>query len=683
MIENEVSFTSLCYIFEDYNGVKWLQRVADVEDGELYTPYRSSRPSNYFENRDRLYRKGDPERLGTVGVWRWTAVPDRTDPTKDHIESHYLKELSPIRVVVLTVNSLEQIVEQLKRGVEQTKIFYCDTLYCFQPMGGKLIGVLCRADEIEVKDNQLVSLSERVFSLPCYSFPPSLVFYCDDRNSLRFLNTFEIGEPSGYIPTGNTDEIIQTMILERSTWPLFKACIGSTKADWRNCKTLLERICGDSLYELLADRIKCPPEEAKRKVDDYIIRASRRIDAGDIDADVLARIAIHHDELRGICEEIVAQRWTETHKTEISKAEQALANINKEVATEAEHLQRIRAEVEAEQIRLDQLLEEIKRNESIGEETIVAVRKKISAAKNDMASFIAELSPILQEIPGPVNNRAPGWRYISSADGAYSEDEYELSENWNNEFDSIYQNLSSALMIDTDMCVMLTAFLYAAYINNVPVLIAGPGGEDIADVFSISIFGNASGKLILGESCGGDMEASILDYSEPIVSVENMFGKGWSDSLPQKFSRIKKHIFWTHPYTEDLQIEPNGLYNYMLPVFSESIVGAILHSEPIPGRRTKEFKAFVSDEKRPLRITAIKRLGLSKIMLNHLERVLTDAKALLNTPAREKDIEILFGLLPLSVLTGRTDILKECLDSESGISSSVKDEAARYFNEEQ
>ena len=52
----EVSFTSLCYITQDYDGRVWLNRLADVENGTLKWPKRSDRPDNYFENRDRLYR---------------------------------------------------------------------------------------------------------------------------------------------------------------------------------------------------------------------------------------------------------------------------------------------------------------------------------------------------------------------------------------------------------------------------------------------------------------------------------------------------------------------------------------------------------------------------------------------------------------------------------------------------
>ena len=54
----------------------------------------------------------------------------------------------------------------------------------------------------------------------------------------------------------------------------------------------------------------------------------------------------------------------------------------------------------------------------------------------------------------------------------------------------------------------------------------------------------------------------------------------------------------------------------------------------------------------------------------------------MENPAKDKDLELLFGVLPLCVLTGRLDVLKDVIEGESGISSSVKAEVARYIEEE-
>ena len=55
MIETEVSFTSLCFIEDHHDERVWLHRLADIEDGELHSPFKSDRIDNRFENRDCWY----------------------------------------------------------------------------------------------------------------------------------------------------------------------------------------------------------------------------------------------------------------------------------------------------------------------------------------------------------------------------------------------------------------------------------------------------------------------------------------------------------------------------------------------------------------------------------------------------------------------------------------------------
>jgi hypothetical protein len=109
MIDTEVSFTSLCYIFEDYDGSIWLNRLADIENGKLHPPFKSGRMDNYFENRDRLYRNDGPSAIGTVGVWDWTAIPNRNNPDIDYVQSYYVQE-------ELFIQILETIIQNLVRA---------------------------------------------------------------------------------------------------------------------------------------------------------------------------------------------------------------------------------------------------------------------------------------------------------------------------------------------------------------------------------------------------------------------------------------------------------------------------------------------------------------------------------------------------------------------------------------
>lgn len=447
--------------------------------------------------------------------------------------------------------SLDEVVEQLQNGTARTQAYFCDTLFCYEPKWGQFAGVLCRANEFNISD-RCAKLSETVYSLPSYTISSGDIYNWDDRN-LRFLKTLQLVEPSGYVSIGNTDEVIRTLILERTTWPLFKECIGATKAEWKHCKLLLEKICGESLYDAIVQKLNCTLDQAKQTVDDFVNRADALIKVGDIDVNVLAEIAKNHDELRELCEKAVSVEWHNSHAAEIAKAEAEVSEMEETISIAKKQHSELLAEIATKQGELDRLLAEIAQYESIGKETLVAVRQKIADAQKDMAGFIADISVFLPQSNAtlPYGNPPASWQY-SSTSGQYSDEDIELAESWRNEYDAIYQNLSCALGIEPDFCSMLTAFLYATHINNVPTLIAGPGGQDIAEVLSVSMYANGAGQLTLGDECDLSIVERISEADDSIVSVQNMFGKGWTDALPQKFTRLKKQIIWTHPYVEDM-----------------------------------------------------------------------------------------------------------------------------------
>ena len=562
MIDTEVSFTSLCYIFEDYDGSVWLNRLADIEDGKLHPPFKSGRMDNYFENRDRLYRNDGPTAVGSVGVWDWTAVPNRNNPDIDYVQSYYVQNEYPVRVVVAKADSLEDLVEQLKQGSIYSHHYICDTLFCYQPQWGKLMGFLCKADEFRIV-NKYVRINEDICTLPYYGIHTNEIFNWDDKH-LRFLRDLDIGEPTGYFAIGDTSALVRSIILDRITWPFFKECVGAPKAEWRNCKTLLERISGKSLYDAVAEKLKCSPNEAKKAVDNFITQANATIDAGDIDTDVLARIAMHHDGLRNQCEEVISRKWKENHANELAQADaeiatkkagaerevaaikQRLSNISQELASAQASRDKLAVEIKDAQSRLDHILAEIDQYETLGNETLAAVRQKITDAQKDMAGFIADLSVFLPQAQpqAPVEppKRVSLWQYECASSGVYTDDEIELSETWNDELDALIQNLVQSQAIHSDYVGMLSAFLYATHVNKIPLLIVGPAGRDFAEIMAVSLYASGAGHLWLGNELANNIAEAVADYDECIVSVQNMFGKGWQDELPQSFAKLKKQI---------------------------------------------------------------------------------------------------------------------------------------------
>ena len=487
------------------------------------------------------------------------------------------------------------------------------------------------------------------------------------------------------------------------SWPVFKA-EGISKGDWQKFKQFLCGIPKDSIIEKLSEMYDMSPQEAQTHMESFLQTVEEYVHTEDVDSMLIVQMLDHHKELKQICDESAYKKWCKEHRAEIEKAKgeiaetcakaeqeaaiakQRLLDIEKSISSAEEKHGGILSEITTAQNRLDQLHIEISQYETLGESVLEAVRQKISGAQKDMAGFIADLSVILPQINSPavLRNETASWKYSGAAAWTYPEEDVDLAESWEDELYAVSHNLVHSAKVENELSPMLAAFIYAAHINKVPVLIAGPGGHDIADALSAAIYACGAGELTLCNDCDYNIADEAAKYDEPVISVRNMFGKGWSDILPQAFSPVEKHIIWTHPYAEDLAIEPKGLYNYMLPILSECFVGVGTSHETIPalGKRANDFEGFSHKKKQPLRIAAFKRLGLSKLLIQQLEIVLTDAKAIMDNPARDKDMEVLFGILPLCVLSGRVDILKDVIETESGVSNSVKDEVARYIEEE-
>jgi hypothetical protein len=141
-------------------------------------------------------------------------------------------------------------------------------------------------------------------------------------------------------------------------------------------------------------------------------------------------------------------------------------------------------------------------------------------------------------------------------------------------------------------------------------------------------------------------------------------------------------MLWVHPFVEDLAIEPKSLYNYVLPVFTDCFVegGPSCEDPMLAGFSINDYKAFVPADKINAKSTFIKKLGMSKLVLNRLQRVLSDAKKIANST--NSDMEYLFAYLPLATALSQADMLKDELESDKNISSTVRNELLRYLGDE-
>ena len=682
-MNDRVEFTSLCRVWTDSYDRIWLLRLADLKNGKLDIPIIDEELPKFFGNRDRLYYTNGPSRDGAVGIWKWSASPRDTDAARDYIKSDFQYDLHPTRFVQIRhISTLEQLYKRLLEGIAVRK-FECDTFFAYENTSGVYEGVFCEAKELIFDDK--IYLKKDIGSLPIYRFDQSDIIII--KNSMRFIKDTPLPPVTERLSVGSVNESIKAILIDRMTWPLYKDCIGRTKAEWRNCKALFERVCDESLYEAIANKMGCTLDEAADLINNFIERTNFRLEMGDIDSDVLARIAMNHDGLRTQCEAAVEEHWKTTHAEVIAEAQkeldqkkQAAENIVNEYKFQLEKIkadkkdaeeayQKILTETAEAQAKLDQLLKEIEKYETLGANAVQAIRDKIGSAQQDMAGFIAELSTFMpqQSVQSGSTNHwtfTPG-EVCHSMEGCSS---------WRDTFELLCDNLQFA-GIGSQWTTMLSSFLYSSYLNRMPLLLAGPNANAIADALSMTIYGK---KIDLLKCCGEQDAEAISGFVESdMAAVQNPFHPDWVSCISHSNNGF---TLWLHPFTEDLQIEPRSLYHYAYPVFTECFVDQLPSVENMDaGQETVEYDEFKPDPKYRAKMGPVKKLGLSRLMLSRLEKVLADAKCI--GSISDTSMECLFGMLPMCVLSGKQEALTELLDSEKNIKSEVRAELQRYVEE--
>lgn len=695
---------SLCKVNRpDRNNDIWMQRLADSVDGILIAPDFDDNKEKVFDNRPLIYCENGPNEPDTIGFWEWTER--KSDSGRWQSSAIYVEDIVPIEIIMLRdPTCVQEIVDALKDGLHIPIYIRGSVMFAIQTDVG-IEGVLCDIYNFYIRPGKphisiYATLKKSVFSLPTYVINDEDVFEWRDRKVYKY---YTIAPSSKNVFTYKFTETIKQLLLQCTSWPIAKSQ-GISKSEWQRLKQFLNDIPKSSVVDQLSQMYNISELEAQECVDAFLEEVENYINLEDFDSSLIVRILSNHENLKLRCTELAYEQWCNEHKAELERASEEVAEVyakaEKEKKDAQQHLLDIKksttaAEVFHEELlgkittaqeEIDRLTAEIDQYETLGNETMVAVRQKITDAQKDMAGFIADLSVFLPQAQPQAPVEPPKsvslWQYECASSSVYTDDEIELSETWNDELDALIQNLVQSQAVHSDYVGMLSAFLYATHVNKIPLLIAGPAGRDFAEIMAVSLYASGAGHLWLGNEPANNIAEAVADYDECIVSVQNMFGKGWQDELPQSFAKLKKQIIWAHPYVEDMVIEPKGLLNYMLPVLSECFIESIPVGEPWPTKRAETFKAYASTKKQPLKIAAFKKLKLSKLLANRLTIVLSDAKAILNQPAKDKDMEILFGLLPLCVITGRIDVLKEAIETESGISSAVKTEANRYIEEE-
>ena len=384
---SEFQYVSIGQIYHDYNGVPWINRLADIINGEIVPFIIDENVPRFFGNRDRLFWKDGPENDNAIGVWSWRADPNYSDPAKDYVTSEYSSNSKFTEVIQLPqCKNLAEVSSYLTEWFEKTfsaekVLFLCVTT------SGAMEGVLCSTENMEVHGEK-VRLLASVFMLPHYTINPSDIIRV---GGLQFYRKMSLGIPQSVIRVRTPYDVVKKMLLSRVTIPALREN-ELTKREAQRCKHFLESIPTETLIQNLADAYACTESEAKGYVDGFIEHADTYLSESDLDINVISQALARNKDLVELCKKLLAEEWEADYSARLVEAEKALSDARQaemKARQETEALLQKKAGINDEIQDLQQRIEE---TDQLATDVEKKVDERIKEAQKNAAEFISQMA---------------------------------------------------------------------------------------------------------------------------------------------------------------------------------------------------------------------------------------------------------------------------------------------------
>lgn len=680
----DLDHISLCEVTEYDNwGQKFLLRLADIDRQGRIEPFEPDMNLPLeFNNRNKLYYLDGTSEPGVVAVWNWSAVPKANDPAKDYLKRSYNSLISPIEVIIYKeCDTLEKLLKLLKEGITDP-ITTDRVLFAAYHSKGICSGLLCKRSDLD-ESGGLISINERVINLPVYGFTfGDTVRLANEKYYFRKIN---IGVPSYIKRVKSPVDIVRTILQTRSTWPLFKEK-GKTRSEWKNVRDFLEGLEKETLLDTIADQAHCTHDEACKMFDEFMDYAESYIDGTSIEDEIIAAVISVNEDLKNKCKELLTQEWEEENKEVTEDAEKYLKDLQDKITLEESKLTRQIEEgerkIEEQQREAKEKLEKISKQyehllaenehlqasieskEKLASDVETSVAERISKAQADVAEFIASMAfvyPNLQMQPNAdikesksetsevIELQVPNTEKISYYPGTkLNSEDLEESKDWRSTLDIISLELEDA-GIDPNYTRSMAAYLYASYRAGVPVFLIGPNGKEIANAFCVALFGKKAGVLECINSYSVKTVEECLLSDDNIIAISNPFSPSWISSIPAIIGNRTKYFFILYPFEEDIQIEPNSLFSYMLPLLTSLVVANDPVNNPVGGLMAKNFKEYKMLQSNKYHEKVLTTLRTPKILKNRISYILGNMHSMLgdNNP----DYDVLYSILPYAYAT--------------------------------
>lgn len=665
---------SLCGVISDHNGQKGLIRYADLNNNGQYCIFRRNEDiPPYFTNRNKIFYKDGPSKDGFYGIWIWSAVPNENDPSKDYIRSRYNAEIDAIEIVAITqVTSLDGLINLLKEGVEYQP-HSRKVLFSVYASKGLYMGILCTTKELNTINGK-TTISEDCIVVPVYEFVGDDIIRLD--NGLSFYRNAFAGLPSKLYHLKSPLDIVKNIVFKSISWNAYKTR-EVIRAEYNTFRDFIDAIPVDDITYKIGVACRCSNSAAKELLDEFLNVVWKYVDGDSLEDEIILSAISASTELQERTKALIRTDWEAENESLLAGAQTKLNSLDTQLKSATVSLTEAQETFNKTKSEEERLAGIIAEKEKLAEDVEVAVAERIQKARENAADFIAnmafvgghsiqaaatKISAAVDVTPEP--NMATYYTYPEFE----NLDDLEVHYSWGDVINTAIYELAEAGVAEQYRSG-LAAFLCAAYIEKQPLLLVGPNAIDIAQAFSAAVTAHKHGTLY----CEGVYVRQAIEKigadGEDIIIINNLLAGGWMNRLPEILSR--KDIFYvaTHPYAEDIQVEPKSLYGFMLPLFTEFFVDKKATGKYYGGYFAEDFKTYSTPKGTHKDLRVLSKLEIGSLVRNQINSLVATMHGIHS--ATTADDEFLFAVLPIAYASLKINELTEAIaDPQKGIAIS-------------
>lgn len=135
---------------------------------------------------------------------------------------------------------------------------------------------------------------------------------------------------------------------------------------------------------------------------------------------------------------------------------------------------------------------------------------------------------------------------------------------WQETLEALKTNLDSC-GINDNYISSLTSYLYSAYKNKIPLILAGLNSIQLAKAISYIFNGNSISVI----DCNNEID---ITSANEVVIIKNFINSDKNVEIADLLIKKDKFYLIVVPHYEDLRLLPSSFFNYALPIILDFIV---------------------------------------------------------------------------------------------------------------